>query len=178
MIWVTADQHLNHKGIIEQCNRPFKNLAEMNHTLIKNHNDVVAPNDKVYILGDMIGPAKHPGSINPQDILAQLNGRLYYIYSQEYTHEEGLLGCERFFEERHAILVIKEGRKHITFCHYPMDSWPKSFYGSYHCHGHSHSKMNSKSNRLDAGVDGHNFFPWSMREIFEHMEKPENKKRY
>jgi len=182
MDWITADQHYNHKKIIEHCHRPFKNLAEMNQTMIGNHNEVVAPNDKVYILGDIMYPAIHPGSINPDTILSQLNGRLYYIYSQEYTHEEGLLGCESFFKERHAILVIKEGRKHITLCHYPMDSWPRSFHGSYHCHGHVHGKNGAefrpKKNRLDVGVDGHNFYPWSMREIMEHMEKPENKKRY
>ena len=53
MIWFTADIHYNHKNVLQYCNRPFKTIEDMNHTLIENHNSVVSDEDDVYILGDI-----------------------------------------------------------------------------------------------------------------------------
>jgi len=54
MNWITADLHLGHKNIIkpDYCNRPFKDVDEMNTTIIRNWNRVVKPDDTVYVLGD------------------------------------------------------------------------------------------------------------------------------
>ena len=47
-----ADTHFGHDAIIRYENRPFKDTKDQEECLIKNWNDVVNPEDTVYVLGD------------------------------------------------------------------------------------------------------------------------------
>ena len=57
--WVTADIHFGHKGICEFSKedgtkvRPWNSYEEMDDELVKRFNEVVMPDDKCYILGDV-----------------------------------------------------------------------------------------------------------------------------
>ena len=181
MKFAIADNHFNHEGIIHSCYRSFKNIWSMNAHMIKCWNDRVATNDIIYSIGDMIFPVTRPGSMLPEEILAKLNGRIIYIPSQEYSHERALKGLDDRFEKITQLLTLKEmingEKKYITLCHYPMDSWPKSYHGSWQLHGHCHCRGPKKKNRLDVGVDGHKFFPWSFDEIIEYMENQKEEKK-
>lgn len=46
-IWITFDTHFNHANIIPYCARPFKDVEEMNATLVSKWNNVVGKNDIV-----------------------------------------------------------------------------------------------------------------------------------
>jgi len=60
-IWITSDTHFNHVNILRFTDsntgklvRPnFKDVTDMNETMIRNWNSVVKPGDKVYHLGDV-----------------------------------------------------------------------------------------------------------------------------
>lgn len=51
-VYFTSDTHFYHSNIIDFCKRPFKNVEDMNETLIENWNRVVGQDDIVFHLGD------------------------------------------------------------------------------------------------------------------------------
>ena len=53
MIYFTSDQHLGHPAIISMQKRPFRNVGDMNRTIISNYNSMVHKDDTVFILGDI-----------------------------------------------------------------------------------------------------------------------------
>ena len=48
----TSDTHFNHANIISFCNRPFKDVAQMNEAIIEKWNSVIGADDTVFHLGD------------------------------------------------------------------------------------------------------------------------------
>lgn len=70
-IWVISDTHFGHENIIKYCNRPFKNVDEMDAFMMYRWNSVVKPGDKVYHLGDVyMGSGE-----NAYKILNRLHGQ-------------------------------------------------------------------------------------------------------
>ena len=59
-VFVCADLHLSHKGIVKflrddgSKERPFNTTQEMDEVIISNWNKVVKPNDMVFVLGDAV----------------------------------------------------------------------------------------------------------------------------
>jgi calcineurin-like phosphoesterase family protein len=70
-IFLTSDTHFFHKNIIEYENRPYKDIYDMNESLIENWNTVVGKTDTVYHLGDV-----GFGNVEAlESIILRLNGR-------------------------------------------------------------------------------------------------------
>lgn len=81
-IWIISDTHFNHKNIIEYCNRPFKDVEEMNKEMIKRWNNTVKKEDIVWHLGDFaMGDKEQVASI-----VNQLNGRIFLVMGNHDNH--------------------------------------------------------------------------------------------
>lgn len=71
----TSDTHFGHANIIKLCNRPFKDVEEMNEKLIENWNKVVSEDGTVFHLGDFA----FGGSGLWNSVIPRLNGQIYLI---------------------------------------------------------------------------------------------------
>lgn len=169
----TADNHFNHRRIIEYCNRPFANREEMDSEMISRWNEVVPKDGVVYCLGDLI----LAGRKRTEETLSQLNGNIYLCLGD---HDKSAIKYGlKHLEGTARDYVIKIGDAKVFMSHYCHKVWPKSHYGAWHLFGHSHGGMNAyamnEGKLLDVGVDSHDFRPWTFAEIREAMlVRPDN----
>lgn len=148
MYFFIADEHYWHANIISYCERPFKDVEEMNETLVENHNSVVGPKDTTIHIGDFALCKKSQAG----EIIARLNGEHIFLQG---SHDKW--GSNLPFLWEHQIDDF-----YLVACHYPMLSWPRSHHGSYLLHGHTHGRLVGYPGILDVGVDNFNFYPISF----------------
>ena len=80
-IWLTSDWHFCHDRKFVYEPRGFNNIEEMNEAIVKNHNTVVAPDDDVYVLGDlMLGDNE-----KAKQYIEQLNGKIHIVRGNHCT---------------------------------------------------------------------------------------------
>ena len=164
-IFFTGDQHWFHDNIIKYTQRPFQDVEEMHEELILRHNAVVGKNDVVIHLGDFsFAPPEKTRSI-----FKRLNGQ-HHLVLGNHDHP----GNGDFFRSRNdylELVVHDVGEKQLIICcHYAFQVWNKSHHGSWHVHGHSHGKLPAQGKRQDVGVDTHDYYPYSFRQLKEIMD--------
>lgn len=117
--YVFSDPHFDSEKIIGFGNRPFKTVAEMNATIIKNYNAIVGKQDICYWLGDvMYGATK--GKV--QNILSRMHGRKFLIMG---NHDRGhsatwwqSCGFEKVFDH-----PIYDAEHYIMLSHEPLEEF-------------------------------------------------------
>ena len=130
-----ADWHYDHKNILHFDNRPFLTVEEMNQELIRRWNEVVSPEDIVYVLGDMFWCKPKEGI----PVLDQLKGQKFLIKGNHDQANDAEFR-KRFVKITEYLEVEDEGRK-IVLCHYPIPCFKNHFYGWYHLYGHVHTSF-------------------------------------
>ena len=116
--------------------RPFKNINEMDNTIVKNWNDTVTDNDLVYIIGDFWYKGDTPAEV----YLSRLKGRKVLIKG---NHDDSWLSDESeaifYFERIESYYEYEDKELAFNLCHYPMLDWYGGSEGRYLIHGHTHS---------------------------------------
>lgn len=100
-IWLSSDYHFGHERIITLSNRPFKDVSHMNEMLVQNHNAVVAPDDHVYVLGDValgsfLNSIQYVGRMNGIKHLVVGNHDKLFIDPETKNIEKAQKYAERF----------------------------------------------------------------------------------
>lgn len=180
--WFTADLHLGHENIIRYCHRPFADVEAMNEALIERWNLVVAPDDQVWVLGDLaMGPIRESLTL-----VAGLAGRKVLLAGNHDRCWSGHRGRPRArpdewvtayldagFDEIHQGTVeLTVGGVGVLACHFPYqgDSQPLDRHtdhrphddGGWILHGHVHDRWRTEGRQVNVGVD-----VWDYRPVAE-----------
>lgn len=182
MIWFTSDLHLGHANILRHCpGRPWGTVDAMDRGLIANINARVMPTDDLYVLGDFTAIG-----VRLEDV-RRYRGRIRcrHVFLVRGNHDKRFqeTGQRSPFNWERDYFELKAVEGKAVLFHYPIEapSWRGSHHGAYMLHGHIHSvgcdynehQRMRGVRRMDVGVDAHNMFPVSMREVvafFEGME--------
>lgn len=169
-IFLTSDHHFGHKNILkyQPDTRPFSSVEEMNEALVENHNELVKPNDIVYMLGDFAFTSEE----RAKGYLKRMNGRKYFIYG---NHDKNIRKND-FSDEFVWAKDYSETKilgKNVCLFHFPIHSWNKMHYGAYQFYGHTHGQIPHlyHGRSMDVGVDTNKCYPWNASEIFEMYAK-------
>lgn len=190
MIYLTSDLHLGHSSIIKHCNRPFNSVQEMNDKIIANINDMVRPNDELYILGDLYFGEKQ--TLNTFEYAKKIKCK--HIHFIKGNHDMSIKDMNKLneeykvFETISSYSEIKYNNNKFILCHYPFmdNTWNRAMHGSFDLHGHIHSNKNYNEEqkkkgilRYDVGVDANVYYPVLIDDILDFFKgiKP-NKNDY
>lgn len=165
-LFITSDLHFRHANILKYCadsRGHFKDVHEMDNTIINNWNSVVGNTDIVYILGDF-------AFTNVDDavsILDQLKGQKILIQG---NHDRKLVSFAKFrqkFISVHEYLEIDHGGIKVVMFHYPIKEWNCFFRGAVHYHGHVHTIIHPypKARMFDVGIDGNNMQVYDLDKL-------------
>ena len=167
----TKDLESAHKSSDPKAERRVQISQEtvdrMNSEMLNNTNETVMPQDTLYILGDFAWVKTAERAKYFRDAI---NCRNVILIWGNHDNRQLLKGL---FQGYHDILDTKIDTQHIVMCHYALQVWNRSHYGSYHIFGHTHDKLKSKLGTLsvDVGVDGWNFTPVAFEQIVDVMSK-------
>ena len=187
-VWITSDTHYHHKNICRgvtnwrtqdgkipvNSTRDFRDLDEMDATIINNINSKVGQDDTLIHLGDV--------AFGGFDKLEQFLDRLICknIYLVLGTHDHHIKNDRAFIKSRFIsvknYMELNVDGEDFVLCHYPLQSWHGLNKGVIHLHGHVHLSAQNKwgnGKRLDVGMDGNNMYPYKITEIVHMMDKRE-----
>lgn len=187
--WWTSDTHFSHANIIRYCDRPFRDVREMNEALVQNWNAIVATDDVVYHLGDLalgqdielqiaLTSRLHgdkrlvPG--NHDRIAASFEGRRDADKFRPMYEEAGWRILPEEFEHTiggHRVVVshfpyigdTQEHDRHVPFR--PVDN------GLPIVHGHVHTLFAERGRQFNVGVDVRHYVPVAESVILRWLEQ-------
>lgn len=176
-IWLTSDTHFFHNKDFIYRPRGVTSMEEMNKKIITHWNEVVAPDDVIYHLGDVMMGADIEAGL---DILRQLNGKKYLAYGNHDT-DARLEAFQKsgLFEDIQMGYRLKDGKKTIILTHYPTFTGNYDSSKTYNLHGHTHqlNNFNSFDCCYHVGVDSHDCYPVRLTDAIEEIEEMKIKRR-
>lgn len=142
--WFIGDTHFGHRGIIEYMSehRPFTDIESHDEALIKNWNEVVSDDDKVYHLGDFCLNRKSLA------VAKRLKGRKILIMGNHdiFRTTEYL---DAGFERVQGALQFEN----LILTHIPVHTQQLEHRFFANVHGHLHSNLiKTPSQMLENGV--------------------------
>lgn len=165
-VWFTSDTHFGHKNILRFCpqSRPVASIEEHDERLIANWQAQVAPQDRVYHLGDMF----FCNVTRARTIMEQLPGRIHLIYGNHDRVIQSNSDLRGKFEAIHDYKEIRLDDIKVCLFHFPIHEWHQVHRGSFHLYGHVHGSVTLPGRAMDVGIDSRpdgDMLLWSWEEV-------------
>lgn len=174
-IFFTSDIHFMHnRGFLYEP-RGFQSVEEMNQAIVERWNNIVTPNDEVYILGDIM----LNDNVEGMRLLESLNGYLHIILGNHDTLTRQILyeNCPKVQTVSLADRMKYKGY-HFFMTHYPCMTGNLEKESLKQCtlnlFGHTHSKDKFYQDMpfmYNVAMDAHNCTPVHIDQIIEDMKK-------
>jgi calcineurin-like phosphoesterase family protein len=196
-VWFVSDLHAGHEKDFILNPRGYKTAKEAYEDIFNQWNAVVAPEDIVFNLGDLVVGAGTNSEQVANEMIHGLNGNWFFIFG---NHNAGIKQIYRkelkeqfnLDSDYRELFPLWTKDEKITFIgdyaeiivdgqfiilgHYPIESWNEMGKKSIHIHGHCHRNLpiNKNLRRIDVGWD-YKKRPVSFDEIKIEMDKVEFK---
>ncbi len=173
MIYFISDTHFYHSNIIKYCNRTFKDVNEMNETIISNWRFFITKDDIVYHLGDFCLSSDD----DIKNIFNRLNGNKILIRGNHDRKSVKFYKDIGFEILTHAPIILEEYK--LILSHVPLPD-VKIKNGYINLHGHIHNKnisedypknIYSEIKHINLSVDVTDYKPVSLDKINEIRSK-------
>lgn len=148
----------------------------MNEMMIKNWNDLVAPGDQVFHLGDLGMTWGNDCREKVDGILMRLNGCKTLIKGNHDRREVYKSSKWHAVYDYHELKIDFGDKKKqkIALFHYPVISWNALARGSWMLHGHCHGNLPQPLGKImDVGVDRHKYKPIHIDDVKSWMDHRE-----
>lgn len=177
MVWFTSDLHLNHNKDFVWGKRGFKDITEHNNTIIHNINEVVMPEDTLYILGDLV-----LGGVDADvNILKRIKCKnIKMVIGNHDTNTR----VEKYKEMGIEILgyanFVQYKKQKFMICHYCVlqpiveDALERHTISLY---GHTHQTQKFASDNpwmINIGLDANNNYPISAEQVIQECKNKWN----
>lgn len=161
----TSDTHFGQIRTLEYSKPPFKNIEEMNQTIIRNWNKIVNKNDLVYHLGDF-GDLNYIEKLNGNIILILGNYEIKYMkenFNNNFNEFKKYLISLGFKDviKKGKIIKLPNSKEKIYLTHKPTDCKETLF----NLFGHIHNLCKVKKFGLNVGTDCFNYTPSTIEEV-------------
>jgi calcineurin-like phosphoesterase family protein len=178
-IFICSDLHFNHDRQFVWGARGFNSVEEMNEAIIERHNNVVNPEDDVYICGDLcLGGGVEGITARNQALIERLNGHIHIVLGNHDTPAriEMYRFCKNVVEVCYATMIHYNGY-HFFLSHYPCMTANLEKESLKQCtinlFGHTHQTKNFYNDipfMYHVGMDSHNCTPVLLDDAIEEMK--------
>lgn len=176
MVWFTSDLHLGHNKPFLYEPRGFKNIQEHDNAIIENWNKIIRPNDKIYVLGDLMLNDNEAGI----EKIKQLKGQIYVVRGNHDSEVRVNLynNCDNIIKVTEG-QFLRYGKYHFYLSHYPTlcsnfdgDKPLKARMVSLCGHSHTQNVFADWDKGLiyHVELDAHNNFPVSIDSIIKDIK--------
>lgn len=174
-IYITSDLHLGHLRSFLFKPRGFQTIEEHDAAIIENINSVVAEDDVLYILGDLMLNDNESGMKWLKQI--KCGNVIVLAGNHETANRQDLYLTLPNFSLRGYAAPLKYKKWNFMLSHYPMkcdnyDDDEKPYLKVWNLCGHSHTKQifDSITGSYHCELDAHNNFPVSIDTIISDIK--------
>ena len=174
-IWLSSDWHFCHNKEFLYGPRGFSSIEEANEEIVRRHNEVVAEDDDVYVLGDLMLGNNDIG----MSYIEKMNGNIHVILGNHDTNTrlEIYKNSSKIKSIQYAYQINL--RKYTFYLsHYPtyMGNYDLQMSKVWCLHGHTHfkEKFGDIDKNYNVALDAHNCYPVDLETIVKDIQNKWN----